>query len=176
MVVRALFAYDPPLKQFIHALKFQQGLHFADWFADKMIETWGKPEADCIVPVPLHPRRQCERGYNQTLEIAKRLHKISDIPLNRWDCQRSDYTLPQSHLHANERIHNIKPSSFVISSSLKNKSLLVIEDVITTGATIQAFIQALKKAGVKHVNVWACCQTLKKEALPSLIESGHTSV
>ena len=53
------------------SFKYKQNLYFANWFAEKMILRWKRPEVDCIIPVPLHPHRQKERGFNQTLEIAK---------------------------------------------------------------------------------------------------------
>lgn len=158
--IRALFAYRPPLEGFVVGLKFKQALHFADWFAHIMIKMWGRPDVDLVIPLPLHPSRQQERGFNQTLEIARVLATHWNIPLDRWSCTRVKYRTPQSRLSASLRKLNLTPSSFHVAPALKGKRVLVIEDVITTGATINAFVLALKQAGVKQVLVWACCQTL----------------
>lgn len=155
---RALFAYRPPVEEFIVALKFHEGLHFANWFGQKMIERWGVPEVDCIVPLPLHPIRQRERGFNQTLEIAKIVASETGVYLDRWSCRRIKHRPAQSQLKAKWRSSNVSSKMFSVSPALRGKKVLVIEDVITTGTTIRAFIGALEKAGVKEVMVWACCQ------------------
>lgn len=159
---KVLFAYQPPVMQFMRSLKYHRALYFANWFAEKMRDRWECPRVDCIIPVPLHPLRQQERGFNQTLEIAKIIAMHFAIPLDRWSCTRIKYHASQSTLSANERKHNITASAFKIDPCLKQKRVLVIEDVITTGATLAAFTQALKQAGVQEVIVWACCQTLKE--------------
>jgi len=159
---RALFAYEPPLVNFIVRLKFRHELHFATWFAQMMLKTRERPEVDCIVPLPLHPRRQRERGFNQTLEIAKILSKQWAIPLDRGSCTRVKHASPQSELSARARQSNVTPSSFYVAPALEGKRVLVIEDVITTGTTLHAFECALRQAGVKEVLAWACCQAMKK--------------
>lgn len=143
------------------SLKYHQALYFANWFAEKMIARWECPEVDCIVPVPLHPQRQQERGFNQTLEIAKVLALKWSIPLDRWSCTRVRYHSSQSTLSARQRKNNITASAFKIDPHLKKKRVLVIEDVITTGATIRAFVDALEQVGVQEIIIWACCQTQK---------------
>lgn len=158
---KVLFAYQPPLSQFMKSLKYHQALYFANWFAEKMIARWERPEVDCIIPVPLHPRRQQERGFNQTLEIAKVLASHWSIPLDRGSCTRIKYHSSQSTLSANQRRNNITASAFKIDPRLKQKRVLVIEDVITTGATMKAFVNALQQTGVQDVIIWACCQTQK---------------
>lgn len=160
--VKVLFAYQPPITLFMRSLKYHRALYFANWFAGKMLARWERPLVDCIVPVPLHPQRQQERGFNQTLEIAKVLAAHWSITLDRWSCTRIKYHPSQSTLSASQR-KNITFSAFHIGPSLKQKRVLVIEDVITTGATITAFVKALKQAGVQEVIVWACCQTLKNQ-------------
>jgi ComF family protein len=157
---KVLFAYQDPLSYFMVSLKFHQALYFANWFAKKMIERWDPPTVDCIIALPLHPKRQQERGFNQTLEIAKVLSKHWKIPLDKWSARRIRYRKAQSSLTASERKKNVTPSAFQIDPKLKGKRVLVIEDVITTGTTLKAFEQALKLVGVKEVVIWACCQAL----------------
>lgn len=160
---RVLFAYQSPVEQFMILFKYKQNLYFANWFAEKMILRWKRPEVDCIIPVPLHPHRQKERGFNQTLEIAKIVAAHWSIPLDRWSCKRVQYRFPQSSLSASRRKNNVKASSFRISSTFKHSRVLVIEDVITTGTTFNAFKEALQKAGVKEIVMWACCQRFKNK-------------
>lgn len=159
--ISALFAYEPPLIRFITGLKFKNELYIAKWLAHQMRKHWPKPEVDCIVAIPLHPHRQQHRGYNQTLEIAKLIGRSWNIPLDRWSCTRIKNTRAQTELSASRRKQNIKASSFCITSNMRGKRVLVIEDVITTGTTVQAFKEALYNAGASHVIIWACCQTMK---------------
>src|SRR5205823_2806463 len=115
---------------------------------------------ECIVPVPLHPKRQCERGFNQALELAVVIAKKQQLKLDRWSCTRDRYTLPQATLSAEGRATNMNAKVFAIKPTFKAKHVLVIDDVVTTGATVEAFTVALKQKGVETVEVWSCCRTL----------------
>lgn len=158
MSTRVLFWYQPPIEAFVVALKFEGALHYANWFAKKMLMQWKMPEVDCIIPVPLHPMRQRERGFNQTWEIAKIIVKKTGVPGDPWSATRHWHRPSQSQLSAAQRKRNVIPAMFTVSKALRNKRVLVVEDVITTGTTIRAFTEALHQAGVRSVTVWACAQ------------------
>lgn len=101
-----------------------------------------------IIPVPLHKKRYVERGFNQAEIIAKILSQELSLPINK-NLQRIKYTQQQAKLNKEERHHNIK-DAFVFSDKLSGMVLLV-DDVFTTGSTMQACAQVLKESGVQKV-------------------------
>lgn len=158
--LQALFEYQWPLQQFVSHLKFGGHLHYANMLGSLM-STHLTPRTcvDTIVAMPLHPKRQQARGFNQALEIAKIIAKKQKIPLDILSCHRIKYTSAQTTLSAKKRSENIHESAFVISPKIRSRHILVIDDVVTTGATVTAFSKALKIAGVETVEIWASCRT-----------------
>lgn len=161
--LQALWDYSSPVDAFVHKLKFGQQLHFAKLLGNLMAQHL-KPVTpiDCIIPMPLHRERQRQRGFNQTLELARIIAGKLQLPIDTKSCVRKVNTLAQSGLSAQKRAKNISDKTFSIDKCLKAKHVLVIEDVVTTGNTLQAFTMALKQAGVATVEVWACCRTSLK--------------
>jgi ComF family protein len=158
----ALYAYQPPITKWIMELKFQEKLIYARVLGELLAETiknrWynNTPLPQCIIPIPLHTKRLQERGYNQALEIAKTLAKSLNIPINN-AASRIKFTQPQARLRRNERAKNVK-NAFKINKQIANLHIAVVDDVITTGQTLQAFCLALKKAGAKRIDVWCCAK------------------
>ena len=161
----ALFAYQAPITKLIMELKFHHLLVNATvlgkFMADALQTRWyyNKTRPDVILPVPLHPKRLTERGFNQALEIGRPTSKILQIPLDRVSCQRVRYTQAQARLQAEKRGQNVK-NAFKINKNLTGLHVAVIDDVITTGRTIEEFSYALKKAGAKRVDVWAVARAI----------------
>ncbi len=108
-----------------------------------------------IIPVPLHPRRLRERGYNQALELARPLARAWDIPLELQHLTRQRHTDPQSELDAVARRRNLRDAFAVAASARLPAHVAVLDDVMTTGATLAECTRTLKRAGVKRVDVWA---------------------
>lgn len=157
----ALWDYCFPVANFISHLKFGGELHFAKLLGSLMANHLTLTQSvDCIVPLPLHPRRQQERGFNQTLELARPIAAKWQLPIDKYSCRRISYKSAQAQLSARKRRKNVKAQAFQIADSLAGKRVLVIEDVITTGTTANAFARALKEQGVASVEIWACCRTL----------------
>jgi ComF family protein len=148
------------MSAFIAQFKYAEKLEFGKLLAHLMTRLQPTTPVDCVIPIPLHPKRQQERGFNQTLELAIPLAKKLEIPLNRWDCTRTLSTAKQTSLNAKMRTQNVTDSTFAIAPHFKAKHVLVIEDIVTTGSTINAFATVLKRAGVKTVEVWSCCRTM----------------
>lgn len=145
------------IQKIMHHLKYKQrkdvGIWLGEQLAKELLLSKRFLEINFIIPVPLHPKKEFSRGFNQSLLIAKGMEeyanwKVEDI------LERTINTSTQTKKGKYERWLNVG-SSFTIKSSnqLKNKSVLLIDDVITTGATIEACIQALLNAGVKSVSV-----------------------
>lgn len=158
-----LYYYQPPVSKLIVNLKFGESLVNAEilgkLLADKIQTTWYKfkPLPDVIIPIPLHPHRLRERGFNQSLEIARPVAKLLNIPLEWKNCHRIKSTAAQATLPAKERLQNIK-QAFHITGNLCYQHVAILDDVITTGHTVTEFATALKSAGVGIIDVWSCAR------------------
>jgi ComF family protein len=109
---------------------------------------------DLLIPVPLHIRRLRERGFNQSLLLAREVSRRRSIPLNFTALQRSRQTQPQTQLSGPQRQKNVRGAFEVRSAGvLVDKRVLLIDDVFTTGATVQECAKALLDAGAKSVDV-----------------------
>lgn len=162
----ALWTYEPPIVQFISQLKFNQNLIYArllgELLAEAVVTRWynGQSLPDALIPMPLHPNRLKERGYNQALELARPLAKLAQIPLDFISCIRIKSTLPQSIIAAEQRKNNVK-EAFRVTRPLTGLHLAVIDDVITTGYTMASLCHTLKMAGAAQIDVICCAKTQK---------------
>ena len=144
-------------------LKFNHALLHAHilghLLAKKIRVEWyiNKPLPNRIIPVPLHPIRLKERGFNQAVEIARPIAKHLKLPLNYHIGQRMKHTTAQAVLPARQRQKNMK-NAFVVTHDLSNQHIAIIDDVITTGRTIREFASALKSAGAQRIDVWCCAR------------------
>ncbi len=157
---RALFHYREPLDQLIKGLKFSGKLHNARLLGTLMAEQWlptADARPDAIVPVPLHPARLRQRGFNQALELARPLARALQVPLLPQLCQRLRDTAPQLGQDARARRRNLK-GAFAVSALANIKSVVVVDDVMTTGSTAELLAKALKRAGVERVELWVCAR------------------
>ncbi|MGH7497156.1 MAG: ComF family protein [bacterium] len=119
--------------------------------------------ASVLVPVPLHPRRQRERGYNQSLLIARVLSAKWNIALEPGLLRRTRFTQPQAQLNAAERAQNVNGAFAPMRADrIAGRTVLVIDDVITTGATVSACARALLQAGAVRVIAVALARTGKE--------------
>jgi ComF family protein len=165
----AIFNYHSPIDQFIINLKFHKNLLYAAILGkltakslELCYEHCNKPEV--IIPIPLHPNRLKERGFNQSLElfhpIAKKLH----IPIDAYNWLRTKDTVAQSLLDGNERRKNIQ-HAFSCNRKYKTNPypysyVAVVDDVFTTGATLREFCKTLRTAGIKKIDVWTCAHAV----------------
>lgn len=157
-----IFYYDLPIREMIHAIKFQGKLLYSRLLTKLMIEVYqayykNNNLPDLIIPVPLFKKRLQQRGFNQAKEIAQFLAKTFSIPLKHF-CSRIKNTLPQANIGANLRQTNVK-DAFICKNSLAGKHVVLIDDVVTTGHTINAVSKVLKKAGAKKITVWCVAKT-----------------
>jgi ComF family protein len=106
------------------------------------------------VPVPLHPAREAQRGYNQAREIAMFAAELTGIPLEDRIACRPRATVEQTALPAAARRRNLR-GAFEIRASSVPLRVAIVDDVLTTGATAEALALALRRAGCRHVEVWA---------------------
>lgn len=152
--------YEPPVNRLIGMLKFHKKLHLAEPLAGLLIERLGElhERPDLLVPVPLHPLRLRERGFNQSVEIARRVAKPYRLPCDWRICRRIKHTKAQSALSEKQRRRNLT-RAFQVCAEVAGAHLVLVDDVITTGVTVTELGKVLKKAGAKRVDVWAVART-----------------
>ncbi|MDQ1302140.1 MAG: hypothetical protein QG595_123 [Pseudomonadota bacterium] len=160
--VWSALAYQYPVDRLIAEAKFGGQLATAralgELLALRMPESTPRP--DLVVPVPLHWRRQAERGYNQAEEIARGLCWQLDWRLAAGICQRQRATPAQAQLSAAERRMNLH-AAFVARPLRPELHILVIDDVLTTGATAEALAHTLRAAGAGRLALWTVAHALK---------------
>ena len=157
----ALMNYDKTAKESMVHFKYKGRREYADFYAEalymyrgELIRRWNP---QLIVPVPVHKSRLRIRGYNQAEEIAKRLGKRMNIPVRNDILVRSRKTDAQKELGAAGREHNLEKALDVTLSLEGVKRILVVDDIYTTGSTLQACAKALKKAGAEKVYGCTIC-------------------
>ena len=157
--------YAAPLKQLITQLKFHGDLTFASLLSQSFLNSL-KPRVnnkpDCIIPVPLHRQRLQERGFNQALELARIIARQLNIPLDYSLCLRSKVTPYQSGLSAKQRKQNLK-NAFKVTRPHSYKHVVIFDDVVTTGTTVNELAKQLKLSGVETIEVWAIARTSNKK-------------
>lgn len=156
----AVFAYGEPADSMIQRLKFGGDLAYARTLGKLMAIELVRREVHrpcTLLPVPLHPARLIARGFNQAVELARPLAHRFGIPLDRISCVRTRATAEQSRLSAVERRRNVK-NAFSVISSVSGADVAVVDDVMTTGTTLEAVARALKHAGARRVAVWVCAR------------------
>lgn len=144
--------YSFPVDVAIKALKFNRKLFYAPAMAE--ILCTAQPllpgDIDAVLPVPLHWRRKAKRGFNQAVEIAKPLGNLLGVPLVQ-GVYRSKATPFQSGLDAKERAQNLS-RAFMTKKMSSHTHILIVDDVVTTGATTRALAKALFAGGTKKVS------------------------
>lgn len=155
--LRAASTYQDPLRSCIHALKYSGQTRLAQPLGSFLARTYTarQMQADMLVPVPLHSSRQRERGYNQSQLLAEACAHELGLPIYSQLLIRTRATSAQARLEAKERRNNVA-GAFIcnptcISGTLHNRSIALIDDVCTTGATLEACAAALFAAGASSV-------------------------
>jgi ComF family protein len=157
----ALFGYQAPVAQWIQDLKFNgdltAGRLLGQLLAARAADIF--PTTALLLPVPLHPDRLRQRGYNQAQEIARPLLRRG-FQRYRGDCRRTRHTEAQSGLPAVHRHHNMR-GAFSVGPDLAGQHILLVDDVMTTGATLNELASTLKAAGAWRVEACVIARTLK---------------
>jgi ComF family protein len=159
--VISAFAFEWPLAPLIRHYKYAGNLALARLFA-RAFETQTCSTADLIIPMPLAPMRLRERGFNQALEIARFVSSATGIALAPAACRRVRDSAPQASLPWKERAKNIR-GAFVCDVDLRGKRVAVIDDVLTSGATLNELARNLRKAGAIEIQGWMVARTLKQD-------------
>lgn len=148
------FLYQPPLSHLISKLKFQEALYLGKIFGSLLAERCRNlPTPDYLIPVPLHPRRLRQRGFNQAQEIAKALSRALSIPLALKAVRRVSHRPAQTALRRQERLRNLR-GAFEVHPKFQAQHVALIDDVMTTGSTVNEIARVLKRQGILKVEVW----------------------
>ena len=152
-----VFETDKTLQHVIHALKYKKQFKLGVFLGEILAEGINTKDwqIDLIVPVPIHHLKKAERGYNQSDYIVKGLGRSLKIPYSTKMIKRTRHTESQTHLDMNQRAINVA-NAFKVKNQkvIIGKNVLIVDDVITTGATIQECAKALVSGGAK--TVYAC--------------------
>ena len=160
----AALRYAFPADALIHALKYQTNLAIAPVLANLFIARLKtmKTMPDVIVPMPLHPIRLRERGFNQAMEISRTIAKQTGIALLLDSCNRIKHTPPQTGLPWKERQKNIR-RAFSCKIDLSGKHVAIVDDVMTTGATLNELAKVLRLHGASEISNWVIARTLPEK-------------
>ncbi len=140
------------LQTLAHSLKYEEGTMVGVELGKRLSARLGKLSIDAVIPVPLNKRKERERGYNQSDCIGEGISERLGIPVHREAVRRVKYTVTQTHLNAEERKENIAEAFSVPHPELINgKCIAVVDDVITTGSTIQELARVLRDAGARRI-------------------------
>ena len=157
----AALRYTFPVDALIHPLKYQTNLAIAPILANLLITRLETIERipDVIIPMPLHPIRLRERGFNQAIEISRYISKQMGIVLLPDSCSRIKHTPPQTGLPWKDRQKNIR-KAFSCKIDLSGKHIALVDDVMTTGATLNELSKVLRKQGAAEISNWVIARTL----------------
>jgi ComF family protein len=156
----APFLYAPPISDFVQALKYARQRYLGQILGELLAaQIAGRNGVDFLVPVPLHPTRLRERHFNQSDEIARPLARRLQIPLRPTLITRCFAGPPQAGLDREQRWRSVQ-RAFAVTRRIAGVHAAIVDDVVTTGATVSAIAGALKAAGAMQVSVWAVARAV----------------
>lgn len=157
----APFVFAPPIAQLIHRLKYNRELADVRWLAAALAEHRQRLDAplpEQLLPVPLHRRRLWQRGYNQAQVLATALGRRLHVPVRGGWLKRLRATPQQVGQSAEERRRSVK-GAFAVSGAVEGRHVALVDDVMTTGATLYELARALRAAGAAEVECWVLART-----------------
>jgi len=155
-MVRSLGRFDDYYKELIHRFKYGKKIPLGKRLAQRLGETINSDprflKSDFLIPVPLHKSRYRERGFNQSEIVAEEISKIAGLPLLKNALIRKKNTKDQTNLSFQQREENVKGAFVVTQPEIINgKRIVLVDDVITTGATLSECARTLKQAGAEKI-------------------------
>lgn len=151
----AAFSHVGDIKKSIYRIKYNNKREYVDFYGEELMKRFGNEikiwNCDALIPVPLHRSRKIKRGYNQAEIIAKKISKLSGIPVYKGVLKRVKKTKPQKELNDNERKKNVENAFKIQGNIVELKKVIIVDDIYTTGSTIDACAKQLLKNGVQEV-------------------------
>ena len=160
---RAVGIYAGALKQAIHLFKYNSRSLLAAPLGTVLAQQGRgllEHEHDVIMPVPLHARRIRQRGFNQSLVLARQVGKLWDVAVAAEGLERTRWTDPQTMLHERQRLRNVRDAFSCRATAVEKKSILLVDDVYTSGSTVNECAKVLKRNGARRVDVLTLARTL----------------
>lgn len=156
----AAFSYAFPVDQLIQTLKYQYRLTIAPVLGHALaLAARARPRPDLLIPMPLHPKRLQQRGFNHATEIARAVATDLNMSLDLSVCERVRDTPPQVALAYDQRRRNVR-GAFTCHGAVLGKRVALIDDVMTTGTSLNELATTLKKAGALEIEAWVVARTL----------------
>lgn len=154
------YAYAHPVSNLITAVKYQQRLSLIPVLAHAMTRRVTRQPigVDALLPVPLHSARLRERGFNQSLELARVLSKQIAVPILH-GIERHRATATQTTLPADQREQNVR-GAFRLHQPIAHRRIAIVDDVVTTGSTVNEIAKLLRSAGVEEIEVWCIARAI----------------
>jgi ComF family protein len=151
--IRSVALFEGVLRQAIHRFKYERLASMAEPFGEMLAVYWRAEliSADWLIPVPLHPSRERDRGYNQSDLLARQLARRVNVPFSGRGLRRTRATAVQMTLNAAQRRENVAGAFECVESRVRGARVVIVDDVATTGATLEACAQAVLKAGAASV-------------------------
>ena len=168
-----LYPYTSPLQEAIRLLKYQGKVSLVTPLANLMLTALPRLDAiDLIIPVPLHHERLCRREFNQALLLADRIGRRLNISISYTNLVRTTSTPPQTALSRKSRLNNLRHAFAVrCPAQLMNKRILLIDDVFTTGTTVNECAKTLRRSGSADVFVLTLARTIDQNLIPDRTQS-----
>lgn len=156
----ALYDYQS-MKKSIYRFKYGKRCEYAAFYAEdicrRLADEIRMMEADAIIPVPVHASRQRSRGYNQAELVAAEISRLAGIAMYDKLVKRIRKTVPQKELTIQERQNNLKKAFHISANVVKLNRVILVDDIYTTGSTLDAVAMELKRYGVRSVYFIALC-------------------
>jgi ComF family protein len=162
--ILAPFKYDKIIAHIIRSIKYHGVVEVNSFLAEALINyilvNAYISKVDIMIPVPLFARRQKQRGFNQAIELAKAINKIIGIKIDCVSCTRVKNTPSQTKYNLIERQRNLH-KAFIAERDFSGKRVVILDDVVTTGATVSALAEVIYGKGALTVEVWAIARANK---------------
>ena len=158
----SLFSYEKETITLIHRLKFNEKLAYSRLLGGMLASAVDNNAAElpqCILPVPLYKKRLKQRGFNQSIELARPVANSFNIPLDTRSAKRVRDTQSQTGLDKKQRRKNMR-AAFEIVEPLSAQHVAIVDDVVTTTSTVNELARLLKRAGVRRVDVWSIARAV----------------
>lgn len=158
---KAVFRYSGPMKNAMYRFKYSNRRCYGKTFSDYALKQYGswlkKKGIEVIIPVPMYEKKKRKRGYNQAEVFAKALSELTGIPVQNEIVRRVRDTSPMKQLNYLERKKNLEKAFKLSESSVKFKKVLIVDDIYTTGTTIDVLAEELRLGGASEVYFMSVC-------------------
>ncbi|CEG61750.1 ComF family protein [Legionella micdadei] len=152
------YRFEEPLRTLLHGFKYHEAFYLGGFLAKLILEALANRPitTECLIPVPLHPKRLRQRGFNQAVELSRILSKKLQIPCEPNLCKRIVHTDPQVNLDRKQRKQNVRGA---FQSKLTHyQHITLVDDLLTTGSTANELARVLKQQGATRIDLWCCAR------------------